>query len=78
MSSQLEPVTIPSTGFIRLQSIIGCPSKNIPAIIPISRSAWYRGVNSGEFPPKVKIGSSTVWRVEDILSLVDKLNNQSR
>ena len=77
MSSQLKNISLPSTGFIKLQSIIGCPSKNIPAIIPVSRSTWYRGVNSGNFPQKIKIGSSTVWRIEDILALVEKLNNQS-
>ncbi len=77
MQSNLKPVHIPSTGFLKIDQIIGSRKKSIPPLIPISRSAWYRGVNSGQFPPKIKIGCSTVWKVEDIIDLIEQLNNQS-
>ncbi len=77
MSSQLQPASFPSTGFLKIDQIIGNRKKSIPPLIPISRSAWYRGVNSGKFPPKIKIGCSTVWRVEDILDLIEQLGSQS-
>ena len=77
MKPKNESINIPVTGFLRLEQIIGSRKKSIPPLIPISRSAWYRGVNSGEFPNKIKIGCSSVWRVEDILDLIERLNNQS-
>jgi len=77
MSLKKLHINIPSTGFLRLENIIGNPAKNIPAIIPVSRSAWYRGVNNGMFPPKIKIGCSTVWKIEDIHALIKQIDNQS-
>lgn len=68
---------LPEIGFVRLKQIIGDRKSNppIPAIIPISKSSWWKGVNAGIFPAPsdedlgVKI---TVWRVEDIRALVNK------
>ena len=49
------------------------PRPGIPAIIPISRSSWFRGVKEGRFPPGVKLsGGITVWRVEDIRKLLER------
>lgn len=65
--------TLPETGFLRLPSIIGDPKNDppIPAIIPVSRSTWWAGVKSGRFPKPFKLGPRiTVWRVEDIRSLI--------
>jgi len=42
-----------------------------PAIIPVSKSTWWAGVKSGRFPQPVKLGPRiTVWRVEDIRTLI--------
>lgn len=59
------------TRLLRLKQIIGDPDATppIPAIIPISRSAWYAGVRSGKFPPQIHLGRTSVWREEDVLAL---------
>lgn len=61
---------LPETGFLRLAQIIG-DGERAP-IIPVKKSAWWAGVKDGRYPPAVKLSSRvTVWRVEDIRSLVD-------
>jgi predicted DNA-binding transcriptional regulator AlpA len=68
---------LPETGFLRLWHIIGNPKANppIPALIPVSRTTWLTGVQSGKFPAPVKtLGSRTrAWRVEDIRALIDRM-----
>jgi len=67
---------IPETGFLRLYQIVGDPSKNIPAVIPVSRSTWLAGVKSGRFPPPIKLSPrTTAWRVEDIIKLVETVGD---
>lgn len=64
---------LPSTGLIRLSQIIGNPKATppIPAIIPVSKSSWWRGVKERRFPASVKLGPrTTCWRVEDIRMLL--------
>lgn len=60
---------LPETGFLRIKQILGDPSAHppIPALIPISKTNWWTGIKSGQFPQPVKLGpKTTVWRVEDI------------
>ena len=67
---------LPDIGFVRLSQIIGKAKAKppIPAIIPISRSAWWAGVKSGIYPKPVKLGlRATAWRVDDIRALIDEL-----
>ena len=67
---------LPGIGFVRLSQIIGNAKAKppIPAIIPISRSAWWAGVKSGIYPKPVKLGlRATAWRVDDIRALIDEL-----
>ncbi|RUR12402.1 helix-turn-helix transcriptional regulator [Legionella septentrionalis] len=62
-------------GYLRLSQIIGNPNSKppIPPLIPISKSTWWAGVKTGRFPKPVKFGSRiTVWRVEDIRSLIEQ------
>lgn len=64
-----------SSGYLRLSQIIGNQEKNIPAIIPVSRSTWLRGVESGFYPAPIKLAKNTVaWKNEDIRELVEKLD----
>jgi prophage regulatory protein len=70
---------IPETGFLRLSQIIGCrkASPPIPAIIPVSKSSWWLGVSDGKYPKPTKLGpKTTVWKVEDIRDLIERINNQ--
>jgi hypothetical protein len=69
--------TLPETGFVRLAQIIGNPNANppTPPLIPVSRTAWWDGVNSGRYPRPLKLGPrTTVWRVEDIRALINRVN----
>jgi len=62
---------LPETGFLRLYQIVGDIKRGIPALLPISKSAWWAGVASGQFPKPIKLSPGiTVWRVEDIRDLI--------
>ncbi|MDO3376556.1 helix-turn-helix transcriptional regulator [Geoalkalibacter halelectricus] len=66
--------TLPETGYLRLSQILGSPKADppIPPLIPISKSTWWAGVKEKRFPAPVKLGPrTTVWRVEDILALIE-------
>jgi prophage regulatory protein len=68
-------IELPLTGYLRLPQIIGDPKAEppIPAIIPIGRSSWWKGVKDGIYPKSVKLGKrTTVWRVEDIRNLIEQ------
>ena len=70
---------IPSTGFLRLPQIIGNPKAKppIPALIPVSKSSWWDGIQKGIYPESVKIGPrTTAWKVEDIRNLIKKLGGE--
>ncbi len=70
--------TLPETGFLRLPQIIGNPRAKppVPAIVPISKSAWWGGIKSGRYPKPVKIGPrTTAWRIEDIRALIAQAGN---
>ncbi len=71
--------SLPETGFFRLRQIIGNPKADppVPPLIPVSRSTWWVGVKNGRFPKAVKLGpNTTVWRVEDIRSLISNVEAQ--
>lgn len=71
----METHSMPATGYLRLNQIIGCKKQHIPAIIPIGRTTWLAGVKSGIYPKPIRLSERTVaWKVEDILSLVSQIN----
>ncbi|WP_084679122.1 nucleoside monophosphate kinase [Methylocystis sp. ATCC 49242] len=58
------------TGFVRLSSILAPKGP-----IPVSRSTWWAGVKEGRFPKPLKLGPrTTVWSVEDIRALIEKIS----
>lgn len=63
---------LPPIGFLRLPQIIGDPDAKppIPPLIPVKKSCWWDGVKTGRFPKPVKFGRCTMWRVEDIKTLI--------
>jgi predicted DNA-binding transcriptional regulator AlpA len=70
--------TLPETGFLRLKQIIGNPKHGVPAIVPVSSSAWWIGVKTGRYPKPIKLSPAvTVWRIEDIRALIEKARGQS-
>ena len=69
--------SLPETGYVRLSHIVGDPKAEppIPAVIPVSKSTWWQGVKTGRFPRPVKLGPRiTAWRVEDIRSLIERID----
>ena len=39
-------------------------------LIPLGKSAWWSGVAEGIFPPPVKLGRTSAWKVQDIRRLL--------
>lgn len=61
----------PTTGFLRLKQIVGDPKNGILPIIPISGTAWWKGVQKGRYPQPVKLSAGvTAWRAQDIQELI--------
>ena len=71
--------SLPSTGYLRLQQIIGNPARGVPPLIPVSRSTWWAGVKSGRFPqPTRALGARiTAWSVDDIRALIAATANSA-
>lgn len=67
-SSFVSQPVLPSTGFLRVKQVL--------EFIPISRSTWWAGVANGRFPKPVKLGSSTLWRAEDIRLLIAEISGE--
>jgi predicted DNA-binding transcriptional regulator AlpA len=66
--------------FLRLKQIIGDDQSDPPVapIIPISKSAWWKGVKDGLYPSPIKLSSNvTVWRSDEIQALIDNLCTKS-
>lgn len=66
------PPALPATGFLRISQIVKHPGNPFP-LIPISRSSWLKGVAEGRYPQPLKLGRSTLWRVEDVRKLIEGL-----
>lgn len=65
---------LPEVGFVRLNQIVGPYGP-----LPISKSGFWASVKSGKFPQPLKISPRvTVWRVEDIVSLIAEIEKTSR
>lgn len=68
-------ILLPETGYLRLKTIIGDNKAQppIPAIFPVSKSTWWKGVKAGKYPQPVKIGiRCTAWKVEDIRAFIEQ------
>lgn len=68
--------TLPEIGFVRLPQIIGRKpegtDQGIPALVPVSASTWWAGVQSGRFPKPVKLGPrTTAWKIDEIRALIE-------
>jgi prophage regulatory protein len=58
--------SFPEIGFVRLPEVL--------RHIPVSRSAWWAGIQEGRFPAPVKLGPrTTAWCAEDIRELIERL-----
>ncbi|MEZ2346870.1 helix-turn-helix transcriptional regulator [Terriglobus sp. RCC_193] len=67
-------IQLPETGLLRLPQIIGNPKKGIPALIPVSKSAWWAGIKDGRYPKGVHLGPrTTAWTVESVRALIESV-----
>ncbi|NEI82241.1 AlpA family phage regulatory protein, partial [Rhizobium leguminosarum] len=62
-------MVFPEHGYVRLKQILGPLGP-----LPISKSGFWAGVKTGKFPKPRKISARvTVWRAEDILTLLQEI-----
>ncbi len=55
-------------GYLRLPQVL--------KLIPVSKSTWFRGIQSGKYPGPVKIGvRASGWKVADIRKCIADLND---
>ncbi|NTU68657.1 MAG: AlpA family phage regulatory protein [Chlorobiaceae bacterium] len=60
--------------FYRLEEIIGDRKKEVVGVIPMSKSAWYLGIQKGRYPKPVKLSErSSAWHQADIEELEKRL-----
>lgn len=58
------PYLLPNAGFIRLPDVL--------KLIPVGKSTWWQGIQTGRFPKPIKLGKRiSAWRVEDIRMLIE-------
>jgi len=68
--------SLPETGFVRLEQIIGNRKANIAPIIPVGRTTWLMGVKNGTYPKPVRLSPRTVaWKISDIKQLIADLES---
>ncbi len=68
--------TLPETGFLRVWQIIGDRKKNIPPLIPIGRSTFFKNIKDQKYPylKPIKLAKrTTAYRVEDVKRLITEL-----
>jgi predicted DNA-binding transcriptional regulator AlpA len=63
-------------GFYALKDIVRLKD-NKDSLLPISRSTWLRGIESGEYPKPVKIAGRNCWRKGDIHKLIEDISGDA-
>ena len=65
--SSYRRIDLDQPGFLRLKEVL--------TILPISRAAWYAGIQSGRYPPSASLGGrrSVGWPTSAIKMLIDEL-----
>jgi predicted DNA-binding transcriptional regulator AlpA len=67
------PDKFPREGLVRLNKILAPRGP-----VPVSKSAWWKGVAEGRFPQPVKLGPrTTAWRATDIRRLYEQTEDES-
>jgi len=57
------PPDLPGTAWLKLTDVL--------QYVPVSRSHWFRGVASGQFPAAHKVGRLAFWKARDIRALLE-------
>ena len=62
---------LPQEGFVRLPQVLH--------VLGIGKTTFWEGIKTGRFPAPVKLGPrTTVWKVEDIRSLISRIAENGR
>jgi prophage regulatory protein len=72
-------MNLPTTGFIRLNQILGNPKTDppIPAIIPVSKPTFWQSAKDRRYPQPVKLGKRcTTWSVDDIRRHIESVGGE--
>jgi len=67
---------IPTAGYCRLSQIIGdknAKPKPVPALVPVSKTTWYKGIHAGLYPKPIHAGRCAMWRWADIRKLLEAM-----
>lgn len=70
MSETVQNVAphLPEVGFVRLAEVL--------RLVPVSKTAWFKGVSEGRFPRPVKLTRrASGYRVQDVRDLIERLSN---
>lgn len=65
------------TPFLKISQIIGDKKTGSIGIIPVSLTAWYKGISDGIYPKPIKLGKrASAWRRSDIEALIKRLGGE--
>jgi prophage regulatory protein len=59
--------------FVRITEICGDRRKGIEPLVSVSKSYWWKGVRTGQFPAPIKLSPRvSVWRYSEIQDFIRK------
>jgi len=62
---------LPGTCLVRIHEILGCPNRGIRGLLPMGRTAWYKGIREGRYPAGVLLGPRMrAWKIEEIRTVM--------
>ena len=68
--SNTDLSNLPENAVIRLPDVL--------RLFPVSKSRWWSGVSTGEYPKPVHLGArARGWRIEDIRELIERLSSEA-
>ena len=71
MKTDRNTTPLPQEGFVRLPQVLH--------VLGIGKTTFWEGIKTGRFPAPIKLGPRTsVWKVEDIRSLISRIAENGR
>jgi len=71
----MQQTPFPTTGYVRINQIVGDPKRGIPALLPLSKTTWWEKCRTDpSWPQPIKLTPrTTAWYAPDVLALVHRL-----
>lgn len=75
-NTRLEDAIMPTTTaanerLLKLPDVIGDRRRGIVGLLPMSRSKFYAGIQSGLFPAPLHIGCGSFWKLSAIMKIIE-------